>query len=162
VTEARELQLIVAMAENRCIGRDGGLPWHISEDLKRFKRLTMGHAIIMGRKTHESIGRALPGRRNLVVSRRQGLELAGCETFPSVADAIEAAWETDPAPFVIGGASIYEAALPRVTRLHLTEVGRPVEGDTFFPPLPPGEFRETAREPGETEGVAFVTLERVS
>jgi dihydrofolate reductase len=157
----RELQLIVAMAKNRCIGSEGGLPWHVPEDLKRFKRLTKGHAVIMGRKTYESIGHPLEGRRNIVVSRRQGLAIEGCEVVTSVAEAVELAHETDAAPFVIGGATIYEAALPRVTRIELTEIDREVAGDTFLPPFVPGEWREVAREAAETEGVAFVTLERV-
>jgi dihydrofolate reductase len=155
----RELQMIVAMSRNRCIGKDNALPWHISEDLKRFKRLTKGHAVIMGRKTHESIGRPLPGRRNIVVSR-SGAHFDGCEVVASVPEALELAWQEDPAPFVIGGASIYEAALPEVTRIHLTEVGRDVEGDTFLPALPDGQWIETGAEPAETEGVRFVTLER--
>ncbi len=130
----RELQMIVAASRNGCIGKDGDLPWHIGEDLKRFKRLTQGHAIIMGRKTHESIGRALPKRRNIVITRRAGAAFEGCEVVASLEEALERAWTTDPAPFVIGGASIYEAALPLATRIHLTRVDRHVDGDTFLPP----------------------------
>jgi len=155
----RELQMIVAASRNLCIGVDNDLPWHISEDLKRFKRLTKGHAIIMGRKTHESIGKPLVKRRNIVVTR-SGKTFEGCETVDSIEAALELAWQTDPAPFVIGGASIYEAALPHVTRIHLTRVDREVDGDTFLSPFDPEVWAETAAEPAETEGVQFVTLER--
>jgi dihydrofolate reductase len=155
----RQLQMIVAASQNGCIGKDGDLPWHISEDLKRFKRLTLGHAIIMGRKTHESIGRPLKKRRNIVVTRREGATFEGCEVVGSVEEALELAWQTDPAPFIIGGASIYEAALPHATRIHLTRVEREVEGDTFLPDLG-DEWVEVEEEPAQTEGVRFVTLER--
>ncbi|MBW2462304.1 MAG: dihydrofolate reductase [Deltaproteobacteria bacterium] len=155
-----QLQLIVAMSENRCIGKDNALPWHISEDLKRFKRLTKGHAIIMGRKTHESIGRALPHRRNIVITRRPDAHFEGCEVAGTVAEAIALAREGDPAPFVVGGASVYEAALPKTTRIHLTEVKRTVDGDTFMPPFPPSEWEVVAEEDGEDPEVRFVTLER--
>jgi dihydrofolate reductase len=150
--------MIVAISDNDVIGKDNGLPWHISEDLKRFKRLTMGHAILMGRKTHESIGRPLPGRRNIVISR-SGAHFEGCEVVPTVEAALTLAWEADPAPFVIGGASIYEAAMPHVTRIHLTRVAGEVAGDTFLR-LDPALWVEREAEAAETEGIRFVTLER--
>ncbi|MHC5012117.1 MAG: dihydrofolate reductase, partial [Planctomycetota bacterium] len=132
-TASRCLALIVCHAKNRVIGKDGQLPWRYPEDLRHFKATTMGHAIIAGRMTHESIGRALPGRRNLVVSRRRAYRADGCEVFDSLDAAVAAAHETDDCPFVIGGAQVYAEALPRVTRMVVTEVQREVEGDVFFP-----------------------------
>lgn len=156
----KPIVLVVAVADNGAIGKDGSLPWRIPEDLKHFKSVTMGHAIIMGRKTWDEVKRPLPGRRNLVVSRRPGLLLEGAEVFGSIEAAIEAARTTDAEPHVIGGTSLYEAALPLATRIHLTEVHRDVEADTFFPPFDRGTWREVARRQGETEGVEFVTIER--
>lgn len=154
----RPLALIVAMARNRGIGLQGKLPWHVPEDLKRFKALTMGHAILMGRATHESIGRALPGRRNVVLTTT-GATWAGCESVRSLDDALSLVRD-DAMPFIIGGAQLYAAALPRVTHLFVTQLDRDVEADTFFPELVPGEWREVRRTPGVTEGVAFIDLER--
>ncbi|MFZ5443008.1 MAG: dihydrofolate reductase [Myxococcota bacterium] len=154
----RSLALIVAMAKHRAIGLRDALPWHVPEDLKRFKALTMGHAILMGRKTHQSIGRPLPGRRNVVISRT-ATGFAGCETAPSLERALELVVD-DPMPFVIGGAQLYAEALPRVTHLFLTELDREVEADTFFPELEPAAWREVQREAGVTPGVTFVDLVR--
>ena len=152
------LSVIVAMAANRVIGKDNALPWRISEDLKRFKRLTMGHPIIMGRKTHESIGRALPKRRNIVVTR-SGATFDGCETAVSLEEAIALARTTDDCPFIIGGASLYLEALPIATELHLTTIDEDVEGDTYFPPELP-DFEEVEAREGETPGVTFRVLRR--
>ncbi len=139
----------------------GDLPWHISEDLRHFKRVTMGHAILMGRVTWESIGRPLPGRRSIVVSRNPDLQLPGADVVHSVEDAIALAREGgDDTPFIIGGAGLYTAALPYVTHIHLTEVDREVDGDTFFPELNPDSWIEVERKAGKTPGVSFVTLER--
>ena len=131
-----KLSIIVAMSENRVIGRDGDLPWHLSADLKRFKRLTMGHPILMGRKTYESIGRPLPGRRSIVISRQADYRPEGVDVAGSLPTAIELCGDVDEA-FIIGGASIYEQALPLANRLHLTQVLATVEGDTFFPEIAP-------------------------
>jgi len=155
---AARLALIVAVARKGVIGRDGNLPWHVSEDLKHFKKTTSGHAIIMGRKTHESIGRALPKRRNIVVTR-SAAAFEGCETAGSLEEAIALARTTDDCPFIIGGASLYDEALPLATELHLTTIDRDVEGDTFFPTELP-EFEEVEAHPGETEGVTFRVLRR--
>jgi dihydrofolate reductase len=152
------LALIVAVARNGVIGRDGTLPWHLPEDLKHFKRTTNGHAIIMGRKTHESIGRPLPGRRNVVVTRG-GARFEGCETASSLEDAIVLARQTDDCPFVIGGASLYEGALPFATEVYLTEIDEDVEGDTRFE-LSLDEFDEVERRSGETPNVTFRHLRR--
>jgi dihydrofolate reductase len=150
--------MIVAVARNGVIGRAGDLPWHISEDLKHFKKTTSGHAIIMGRKTHESIGRALPKRRNIVVTR-SAATFEGCETARSLDEAITIARTSDPCPFIIGGASLYLDALPIATELHLTTIDQDVEGDTFFPTDLP-EFEEVESRSGETKGVTFRVLRR--
>ncbi len=152
------LAIIVAVSRNGVIGRAGDLPWHISEDLDHFKRTTLGHAIIMGRKTHESIGRALPKRRNIVVTR-SGATFDGCEVATSIDEAIVMARTTDPCPFIIGGASLYEEALPMTTEIHLTSVDRDVDGDTFFP-TDLADFEEVERQRGKTPGVTFRVLRR--
>lgn len=136
------LALIAAVAANGVIGRGGQLPWHLPDDLKRFKQLTMGHPIIMGRKTWESIGKPLPGRQNIVVSRtwderpHPAVAVAG-----SLDDAIALAAASPPPAFVIGGAALYADALPRVDVLHLTELDDAVEGDRFFPPFDRSQWR---------------------
>jgi dihydrofolate reductase len=124
------LAIIAAIARNRVIGKAGALPWHIPEDLKRFKNLTTGHAILMGRRTFESIGKPLPNRRNVVVSSRR---IPGLETYPSVETALEAL-KGQERVFVIGGATLYTQLLERADELYLTFVERDVEGDTLFPP----------------------------
>ncbi len=161
-TEPPGVVLVLARARNGVIGNDGGLPWHVPEDLKHFRRVTTGHAIIMGRKTYDSIGRPLKDRRNLVVSRTHGLTLEGCEVCSSFDEALALARTTDVAPRVIGGAQIYAAALPHARRVLLTEIDRDVEGDCTMPAFDAAEWFETERRPGETLGVAFVTLERRS
>ena len=153
------LALVVAVSDNGVIGRDGGLPWHIPEDLKRFKRSTIGHAILMGRGTFDSIERPLPGRRNIVITRQQGLVIEGCDVVNSLEDGIELArLGGDAEPRVVGGSAIYAAALPLTTRLILTEVHQHVEGDTFFPPFDRDEWREVART--DRPGFSFVELAR--
>ena len=153
------LALIVAVARNGVIGKNGQLPWHVSEDLKHFKKTTNGHAIIMGRNTHDSIGRPLPKRRNIVVTRQGGAVFRGCETAHSLEEAIALARTTDPCPFVIGGASLYQEALPLATELHLTTIDRDVEGDAHFPD-DLSEFEEVESRAGETPGVVFKVLRR--
>ena len=155
------LSLIAAVARDGVIGRDGALPWHLPEDLRHFKRLTRGHAIVMGRRTFASIGRALPERRNLVVSRTLAAAPPGVEVFPSLEAALDAARATDPEPFVIGGAALYAEALPRATTLHLTELDRDVPGDVRFPAFDRAAFRVADRRPAESApDVWFVTLVR--
>jgi dihydrofolate reductase len=151
------VSLVAALARNRVVGAGNRLPWHLPEDLKRFKRLTMGAPIIMGRKTHVSIGRPLPGRRNIVVTRQPDATWPGCEVVHSLDDAIASAGDA-PEVFVIGGAELYAAAFPRADRLHLTLIDADYDGDTFFPAFDPADWRETARESGA--GFAFVTYER--
>jgi dihydrofolate reductase len=156
--------IVVAADEAGGIGLAGGLPWHLPEDLKRFKRLTLGKPVIMGRRTHESIGRALPGRHNLVVSRQPGLALEGCTVARSLQDALAAAGAVEEA-CVIGGAQLYREALPIADLLHLTRVHARVEADTYLPDIDPAEWREVAREEHPTDArhaiaYSFVTLER--
>ncbi|MFY0580643.1 dihydrofolate reductase [Cystobacter fuscus] len=125
------LSAIVAMASNRCIGRDNTLPWRLPADLQRFKRLTLGHTLLMGRKTYESIGRPLPGRTMLVVTRQHGWAPEGIEVAHSLEEALARARGDEI--FLAGGAQLYEQAMDRVRRLYLTRIDREYEGDTFFP-----------------------------
>jgi dihydrofolate reductase len=158
-TKRGGLVLVLAVADDGAIGKNGGLPWRIPEDLRHFKAMTMGHAIIMGRKTWDEVGKPLPGRRNIVVSRTAS-QLEGAEIALTLEDAIELARTTDDEPRIIGGATIYAAALPLASRVYLTEVHRKVEADTYFH-LDRTGWRETERRPAmESEGVEFVTLER--
>lgn len=154
-----ELTIIVAWSLNRVIGRDGELPWHYPEDLKHFKKTTMGHAVIMGRKTYDSIGKPLPGRRNLVITRDPEFGAQGCEVYDGFEAAVAAAYETDESPFVIGGAQIFALALPLATRMVVTEVQREVEGDVFFPPFPMQAWRVASRH--ELAGGELVVSEMV-
>ena len=134
------ISIVAAMAENRVIGRAGGLPWRLPADMSRFRAVTMGKPIVMGRRTHESIGRALDGRHNIVVSRRLGYRTAGC----TVVKSLEAASDATEIP-VIGVASMYEQALPLAARMHLTLVHASIDGDVRFPEFDPGEWRQVSR-----------------
>ena len=136
--------IVVAMAGNRVIGRNGGLPWRLPADMSRFRALTMGKPIVMGRRTHESIGRALDGRRNIVVSRRPDYRAPGCTVAPSFEAALEAASGAAEVA-VVGGAGIYEQALPVAARIHLTLVHARVDGDVRFPRIDPAAWREVSR-----------------
>lgn len=139
------IALIAALDRNRAIGRAGGMPWHLPDDLARFKRLTLGKPVLMGRRTALSIGRALPGRRNLVLSRRGDAPYVTQETVRSLDDAIDAAAATEL--LVIGGGEIYALALPRATRLYLTEIDAfAADADTWFPAFDRARWREVARE----------------
>ena len=139
------LSLIVAMAENRVIGKDNDLPWRLPNDLKWFKKTTLGNPIIMGRKTWESIGRPLPGRRNIVVSRNPDFIAEGCEVVTSLEDAIALVGCADEG-VIIGGAGLYEIALPLVQRIYITQVHAEVAGDTFFPEFDVAEWTVTSEE----------------
>jgi dihydrofolate reductase len=136
--------LIVAMSENRVIGRAGRLPWHLSADLRRFQQLTMGHTIVMGRKTFESIGRPLPGRNSIVISRQQDYQPPGVRVAASLDDAERLA-TGDSQVFFIGGGEVYRQTLARVERIYLTLVHATVPGDTDFPELPPEQWRLAQR-----------------
>jgi dihydrofolate reductase len=139
-----QLSLIVAYALNRVIGRDNTLPWKLPSDLAHFKRTTLGHPVIMGRKTWESLGRPLPGRRNIVISRNPQYEAAGAQCVTSLALAIEAVQDAEQA-FVIGGAQIYQEALPFAQSVIATEILDNIEGDAFFAPLDKQAWSETSR-----------------
>lgn len=139
------LTLIVARARNGVIGKDNAMPWKIPGEQAYFKRVTMGHPIIMGRKTWESIGRPLPGRRNIVVTRNGNYAAPGAEVVTSLDAALARCTEASEA-FVIGGAELYKAALPRADRLLITEIDHDFEGDTYWPPLESTVWREAARE----------------
>ena len=127
-----KISLIVAMSENRVIGRDNAIPWHLPRELKTFKAITMGHHIVMGRKTYESINRLLPGRTTIIITRNPNYRVEGAVVVDSFASALLAC-ENDDQIFVIGGAEIYQIALPFANRLYLTLVHTVVEGDTFMP-----------------------------
>ena len=159
------LSIIVAVADNGVIGNSNQLPWRLPDDLKRFKALSLGKPIVMGRKTYDSIGRPLPGRLNVVISRQPGLEIPGCSVVTSIDEAIAAA---RPAPeiVIVGGADIYRQVLPRVQVIHLTRVHANVDGDVLFPELKEREWREVAKEyhPADerhAHAFTFSTLERV-
>lgn len=156
------IALVVAMAENRVIGRGNALPWKISEDLRFFKKITMGKPIIMGRKTYQSIGRPLPGRTNIVISRDPDFSAEGVKTAPDLETAIKLAKLESPEEImIIGGAQIYALALPMAQRIYLTEVHEKIEGDAWFPDYNAAEWRETAREDFEgNPAFSFVTLDR--
>lgn len=150
------LQLIVARSRNGVIGGDNRMLWHIPEDFRFFKTTTMGAPIVMGRKTRESIGRPLPGRRNIAVSRRTDWHPEGTEVFPSLDAALAAAAEGAENVFVIGGGEIYRQALPQVERAFVTVVDADFEGDTVFPDLSDDEWTMTVLERlGPTEARPF-------
>jgi dihydrofolate reductase len=157
--------LIVAMDRNRVIGHTNGLPWRLPEDLIRFKRLTMGHPVLMGRLTHESIGKALPGRRNIVISRQPGFVAApGCQACGSLEEAWKLVGDV-PEAFVIGGAQIYEAAFPAIDRFYLTEVEAETPGDTYFPAFDRSEWQVTDLgrqeiDPRHAFAMQFLRLDR--
>jgi dihydrofolate reductase len=156
---------IVAMSENRVIGRDNQLPWKISGDLKRFKLITLGHPVIMGRKTFESIGKLLPGRENIIISRQSDFSFPGAVVFHRLEDALAHCKKTASEAFIIGGAEIYRLSMPYVSRIYLTLVHREIEGDTYFPEFPKAEFHEVQREEGDKQGpfpYSFVVLDRQS
>ena len=141
----QRLSILVAMASNRTIGINNTLPWRIPADLQHFKKLTMGHHMIMGRKTFESIGKPLPGRTTVVVSRDRKLKIDGCIVAPSLQEAIDAC-SSDPQPFVVGGADIYAQALGLSDTLYITEIQQDVAGDAWFPEFERSKWLEVSRE----------------
>ncbi|MBI3144123.1 MAG: dihydrofolate reductase [Pseudogulbenkiania sp.] len=156
------ITLVAAMAANRVIGIDNRLPWHLPEDLKHFKTVTLGKPVIMGRKTYDSIGRPLPGRRNIVVTRQYGWSAAGVEVAHGLEAALALVVEAESA-CVIGGAELYRQALPLAHRLELTEIAESYQGDAYFPDFSLDEWCEVQREAHRSEqglGYAFVSYQR--
>jgi dihydrofolate reductase len=156
--------LVVAMAANRVIGRDNALPWRLPADLAHFKKVTMGHPIVMGRRTYESIGRPLPGRKNIVVTHNAAFQAPGCTVVPSLEAAWKAAGDAEEV-CVIGGTSLFEEALPIADTIHLTQVEADVPGDTYFPPFDRSQWREKeiARQPADARHaypIRILELER--
>jgi dihydrofolate reductase len=166
------IAIMVAAADNGVIGRNNALPWHLPGDLQYFKRVTLGKPVIMGRKTFDSMGRPLPGRTNIVISRNPAYRAEGAKVVPSLQRALLLAEEVAlidgvEEVVVIGGADIYRLALPLAGRLYITEVHAKIEGDTHFPPVDWGEWCESARERHQAEGpnpydYSFVIYERRS
>lgn len=155
---------VVAMAENRVIGRDNQLPWHLPADLAHFKRVTMDKPIVMGRKAHEAIGRPLPGRHNIVMTRNPAYQAPGCTVVQSADAAIAAAGDVEEIA-VIGGEEIYRLFLPRTDLIHLTIVHAAIDGDTWFPPLDDSEWRTVSQQQRQADDrnpyrMTFLTLER--
>lgn len=151
--------IVAAVASNGVIGVDGRLPWQIPEDMARFKELTMGHALVMGRQTFESIGRALPGRTTIVLTRRDDWSHEGVEVAGSLEEALAIARSRGQDAFVAGGAEVYRRALAIADRMELTEVDAEPEGDTHFPSVDWSRWRETSRQ--SRPGFSFVSYERV-
>jgi len=150
------ITVLAAVGANLVVGRGGEMPWHLPEDLAHFKATTMGHTLVMGRKTYDSIGRPLPGRRTIVMTRQEGWHAPSVEVAHSLAEALALAGPTDV--FVVGGAEVYRQAMAFADTMMLTEVEMSPEGDAFFPPFEPAHWRETTRQ--AHDGFSFVTYER--
>jgi len=140
-----KISLIVAMAANRVIGSNGQMPWHLPADLKRFKQITWGKPIVMGRKTFEAIGKPLPGRSNIIVSNNKNYSQPDCLVFNDVENALQSCAEC-PEIFVIGGSMLYQALLPRADYLYLTEIKKEFVGDTYFPEIDKSQWQEIERQ----------------
>lgn len=163
-----KISMIVAMAHGRVIGLDNKMPWHLPADLQWFKKTTLGSPIIMGRKTYDSIGRPLPGRLNIILSRNTDLEIAGCTVVNSLSDALEVAKEknTTDEIFITGGAHLYEKFLKETDYLYLTKIDAKFEGDTFFPDYTQYAWKEIDRidnlaDEKNPYPYSFITLERI-
>jgi dihydrofolate reductase len=158
--------LVVAATDNGVIGRANALPWRLPADLRHFRKVTGANPLIMGRKTHESIGRALPGRRNIVITRQHRLTLPGCDVVHSLSDAVELARsQNPPEACVIGGGEVFREAMPIADRIYLTRVHAEVEGDAHFPSPSEQQWKETSREDHATNAenpfaYSFILLER--
>ena len=160
------LTIIAALSQNRVIGRNNDLAWDLPDDLQRFKRLTQGHHIIMGRKTYESMGRPLPGRTNIVVTNQKDYKAPGCIVVNTLKDAIQKA-ENDSQPYIIGGGKIYEQALPLADTMELTMIHAEVKGDTYFPEIDTSKWQIVAKSthPADEKheyAFDFLTYQRVS
>ena len=156
-----ETIIIVAIAKNRVIGRDGTLPWHLPSELRHFKKTTMGWPLIMGRKTFDSIGRPLPGRDNIVLTRDRKLHIPGCIVVHTVDEALAQCRDQEKV-FIIGGADIFKLFLPRTDTLIVTALERDVEGDVYFDPIDPNRFREVGSTwHNEEEPYRIIRYERI-
>ncbi len=158
------ITIVVAISENHVIGKDNKLLWRLPNDLKHFKEITTGHTIIMGRKTYDSVGKPLPNRRNIVITR-QNITIPGCEVVNSIEAAL-ALCAGEPEVFIVGGAEIYKQAIKLTDRIYLTIVHKDFEGDSFFPNINKDEWKEVSREDHEPDHknplpYSFITLERV-
>lgn len=158
------ISIVVAMDRLQAIGKDGGMPWHLPADLKYFRQITWGKPIVMGRKTHESIGKPLPGRENIVISHNPRWQSPGCIVVPSLENALAHTADT-PETMIIGGATIYQLALPLAQRIYLTEVHADIGGDVYFPLFDQQEWQELSRSdhPADTANryaYSFVQLQR--
>ncbi|MFE4115797.1 dihydrofolate reductase [Priestia sp. YIM B13448] len=142
------ISFIFAMDKNRLIGKGNSLPWHLPADLKFFKQVTSGHPVVMGRKTHESIGKPLPGRENIILTRNISYDSEGCTVLNSISDIEDMAKKEKEEVFIIGGAEIYKLAFPIADRLYITTIDEEFEGDTYFPEFNESEWRLVSREKG--------------
>jgi dihydrofolate reductase len=157
------ISAVVAIAENNAIGKNNQLLWRLPNDLKHFRQITTGHTVIMGRKTYDSVGKPLPNRRNIIITR-QKMEIAGCEVVASVEEAL-ALCAGEPEVFIVGGAEIYKLAMPVTNRIYLTIVHQAFDADAYFPPINDNEWAETEREDHGTDEkhaipYSFITLQR--
>ncbi len=158
-----KLSIVVALANNNVIGKDGKLPWNIPEDKKRFKKITEGHCVLMGRETHDSIGGPLPARTNLILTRDKTLQKEGCVVLHTLRDAVKYAIQNgEQELMVIGGEQIYRLTLPLVEKIYMTKILQDFEGDTFFPQIDETSWKEISREEFHDEKIPFEfrTLER--
>ncbi|MCW8195737.1 type 3 dihydrofolate reductase [Proteobacteria bacterium 005FR1] len=166
------ISLIVALTDNRVIGRENKMPWHLPNDLKYFKRMTMGKPVVMGRKTFESIGKPLPGRTNVVITHQSGWRAEGVQVAHNVPEGLELATrlsliDGSEEVMVIGGAQIYREVLPQAHRLYLTQIHTQIDGDAFFPEISEDEWQEVGREDHKADSAnphdhSFVVLDRVT
>lgn len=161
-----KISLIVAMSSNRVIGLNEQMPWHLSADLKKFKQITMGSPIIMGRKTFESIGRPLPGRRNIIISRNKHFQQPDCTVYHDLEQAFDSC-KDNAEVFVIGGATLYQATLPQADTLYLTEIHQEFPGDTWFPEINLSHWREVERIDISDDATvnfnySFIKLQRIN
>lgn len=156
------ISLIAAIGRNNVIGKDNSLPWILPEDMKRFKELTFGKPVIMGRKTFESIGKPLPNRKNIILTKERNFKADGCVAVHSVNEAINAAKESKEL-MVIGGAQIYKEFLPTANKMYLTFIDEDFEGDAYFPEFDRKEWKEVSRETKKADNLkfSFVVLERI-
>ena len=153
------LALIVCFSKNRVIGHNGKLPWHYKEDLEHFKKITMGHTLIMGRKTYQSLTKKLPGRKIIVVTNQKKFHNENCEVAHSITQAIKLAGKTDEMSLICGGEEIYRQALPLVRKMYITEINKEFTGDTFFPEFNEKEWEEV--EIKESDDLTFRILKRI-